>query len=176
MRQDGMPYWVAVQVKPNHERTAALNFDVKGCEYFLPLCRSVRQWSDRKKELQRPLFPGYMFCRYEERARSAILKTTSVVRILGLGGEPEPVSDDEIAAVQRITSSSLDYQSIEYVRAGDRVYLNSGPLKGIEGLVIAANGDNCRLVVSVTLLGRSVAVQVNPSWLTLLQPGSHLAA
>jgi len=165
-------YWVAVQVRPNHERVAASHLDLRECEYFLPLYQSVRQWSDRKKELQLPLFPSYLFCRYSKSMRSAILLNPSVVRILGCNGEPEAVSDSEVEAIQRIVAAGLDCRPTEYIRTGDRVRLGSGPLEGLEGLVTDTKEGKSRFVVSVTMLNRSVAVEVDARWLKVI----HAAA
>src|SRR5512146_1001360 len=96
------PYWAAVQVRANHEFGVAKHLAVRGCEYFLPATHSIRQWSDRKKELCRPLFPGYLFCRYAPEWRHAILSAPGVVRIVGWCGEPEPVDEHEVEAIRRI--------------------------------------------------------------------------
>jgi len=112
------------------------------------------------KELDVPLFPGYLFCRYEERARCKILSTAGVLRILGYGDRPVPVNDDEMAAIERVTQSGYECHPMEYLGTGCRVRVNSGALKGLEGRVIAVKAKKQRFVVSLTLLQRSVAVEV----------------
>jgi transcriptional antiterminator NusG len=118
--------------------------------------------------VRQPLFPGYIFCRYRPACRGDILTTPGVVRILGWGGEPEPVAEHEVEAIRTIVASGLAYRASDYLCTGDRVRLHSGPLKGLEGLVLSVKEGSYRFVVSVALLNRSVSVEVDGSWLTLL--------
>ena len=122
-------YWCALQVRPNHEWTAADHLAAKRCDYFLPVYQSARQWSDRVRKITLPLFPGYLFCRYHEQIRSEILSTFGVVRILGHGKRAACVSDDEIAAIRAMSRSGLDCRPAAYLVTGARVCIQSGPLK-----------------------------------------------
>ncbi len=154
-------FWAAVQVKPNHESKVARHLDCRGCCYYVPTYRTARQWSDRKKEAAVPLFPGYVFCRYCESGRKVILSTPSVLRILGVGGHPEAVSDDELSAVHRIVTSGLACEPAAYLQSGDRVRITRGALKGLQGIVLGFKGNQYRFLVSLSLLQRSVAVEVD---------------
>jgi len=135
----------------------------KGYEVFLPSYSSKRRWSDRMKVVEAPLFPGYMFCRFDVRDRLPVLSTPGMISIVGAGAKPIPVDEEEIAAVRQIVRAGLATQTWPFLRAGARVRVHSGPLRGLEGILV--NTDKIdRLVVSVTLLQRSVAVEIDRQW------------
>jgi len=163
-------YWIAVQVRPNHERTTAEHFALWNHEHFLPTYRVRRKWCDRMKELELPLFPGYVFCRYEAGVRWRILSTAGVVRILGYGGCPAEVNEEEITAIARITQSGYDCEPLAYIQTGDRVRIDAGPLKGLTGVVVKAKPGRQRFITSVTLLQRSVSVEVDGDSLSPITP------
>jgi transcription antitermination factor NusG len=115
------------------------------------------------KQLDLPLFPGYLFCRFDVRDRLPILTTPGVISIVGAGKTPVPVDDEEIEAIRAILRSGLAAQPWPFLRVGSKVYVEGGPLAGVEGII--ANTDKVyRLVVSVSLLQRSVAVEINREW------------
>ncbi|HWR50074.1 MAG TPA: transcription termination/antitermination NusG family protein [Bryobacteraceae bacterium] len=170
--------WYALMVKRRSEKTIALILEHKGHRGFVPMCCSRERRSDRIVETEEPLFPGYLFCRFDLNDRRVpILTTPGVIRILGVGNTPSPVADEEVAAIQRIVSSGLPAQKWRYVDAGSAVQIMSGSLAGVKGLFVKAkNGD--RLVVSVTLLRRSVAVEIDaalvaPIWGARLSSGTE---
>jgi transcription antitermination factor NusG len=164
--------WFALQVKQRYEQLTATILRNKGYEEFLPLYKCRRRWSDRQKQLDLPLFPGYLFCKLDPNNRLPILTTPGVILVVGIGKTPVPVDENEIAAVRSIVSSQLAAQPWTFLRAGQRVRIDHGPLRGVEGLFLN-HKNQCRLVVSVTLLQRSVAVEVDSDWLTPLkmEPG-----
>jgi transcription antitermination factor NusG len=159
------PAWYAVQVRTTHEKRVAALFDQKGIEHFLPLYRERRRWSDRIKEMERPLFPGYVLCRFGTDGRFAVLKTEGVARIVGIGPVPLPIEDDEIAAIQHVIQCGLALRPHPYLAAGRRVRIDSGPLEGIEGLITDVRSRD-RLILSVTLLQRSLSVAVDSAWVS----------
>jgi transcription antitermination factor NusG len=136
----------------------------KGYEEFLPLYRSRRRWSDRVKDLELPLFPGYLFCRFDVSDRlMPILTTPGVIGIVGAGKLPIPVDLEEIEAIRAILRSGLAAQPWPLLRAGSKVYIERGPLAGLEGII--TNTEKVyRLIVSVSLLQRSVAVEIDREW------------
>lgn len=155
--------WYALRVRSKFESVASATLRGKGYEEFLPVYLSRRRWSDRVKELALPLFPGYLFCRFDVHDRLPILTTLGVVAIVGAGKTPVPVSDEEIAAVEAVVRSGLPAQPWPCLTVGSRVFIERGPLAGVEG--IALNVDKkYRLVVSVSLLQRSVAVEIEREW------------
>ncbi|MCS6952669.1 MAG: UpxY family transcription antiterminator [Bryobacteraceae bacterium] len=151
--------WFALTVKPQHERTVALALRHKGFEEFLPLYRTRRQWSDRIKTLELPLFPGYVFCRFPTFRKAAVLGTPSVNSIVGFGGVPAPLEDSEIDSIRAMVASGCSVGPWPYLRAGQRVRVQAGPLRGLEGILVSLK-DRWRVVVSLHLLQRSVAVEV----------------
>jgi transcription antitermination factor NusG len=162
--------WYALQVRSRHEAIAAAILENKGYDKFLPLCRSRRLWSDRIVHLDLPLFPGYVFCRFDPGDRSVpILTTPGVVRIVGIGGHAVPVDDAEIAAIQSIIKSGLAAEPWPYLQLGNIVRIQHGALSGLEGLLVEKKKRH-RLVVSITILQRSVAVEIDSAWVTPVRP------
>jgi transcription antitermination factor NusG len=155
--------WYALRVQSRFGSLASATLRGKGYEEFFPLYRSRRRWSDRMKELELPLFPGYSFCRFDVSHRLPILTTPGVIGIVGIGKIPAPVDLDEIEAVRLILRSGLAAQPWPLLRVGSKVYIERGPLAGLEGIV--TNTDKVfRLIVSVSLLQRSVAVEIDREW------------
>jgi transcription antitermination factor NusG len=156
--------WYALRVQSRLGSLASTTLRGKGYEEFLPLYRSRRRWSDRIKELELPLFPGYLFCRFDASDRlMPILTTPGVIRIVGIGKTPAPVDDDEIEAIRVILRSGLAAQPWPLLHVGSKVYIEAGPLAGLEGII--TNTDKVyRLIVSVSLLQRSVAVEIDREW------------
>jgi transcription antitermination factor NusG len=161
--QDLSLAWYALRIKSRTERRAAAALHGKGYEVFLPLYRSRRRWSDRIKELEMPLFPGYLFCRFEADKRLPILTTPGIIQVVGVGNTPMPVDETEISAVQSIVISRLNARPWPYLHVGRTVRIEHGPLTGVEGILLAVRKSH-RLIVSVTLLRRSVAVEIDQRW------------
>jgi transcription antitermination factor NusG len=157
--------WYALQIQSKLGSFASATLRGKGYEEFLPRYRSRRRWSDRFKEVELPLFPGYLFCRFDVRDRlMPVLTTPGVVNIVRAGKIPVPIDDKEIEAVRTILRSGLAAQPYPFLRVGSKVYIEGGPLAGLEGIV--ANTDKAyRLIVSVSLLQRSVAVEIDRDWI-----------
>ena len=152
--------WFAIRVKSQYEKITADSLRNKGYEEFAPMYRSRRYWSDRVKELDLPLFPGYIFCRFDPLHRLPVLTSPGIVSILGMGKNPEPVDDGEIARIQAIVSSGVLACPWPFLQSGQKVSIIRGPLSGIEGLLVSLK-NQYRLVVSIMLLQRSVAVQID---------------
>ena len=151
--------WYAIQVRPRFEKIVAAHLEHKGFSQYLPLYKTRRKWSDRMKELELPLFSGYTFCKFDVHNRLPVLVVPGVLSIVGVGKHPSPVTDEEISAIQSIVRSGLHYAPWPFMDVGQAVCVNSGPLAGLEGIVSEVK-TNCRLVVSLPLLQRSVAVEI----------------
>jgi transcription antitermination factor NusG len=132
-------------------------------EDFLPQYLAIRRWSDRIKRLEAPLFPRYVFCRFDLRNKLSVLTTPGVVSVLGIGNPPLPVPEAEITALRAIVQSHLPVQPWPFLKIGQCVQLECGPLAGLEGILLEFKNLH-RLVVSVTLLQRSVAVEIERWW------------
>lgn len=152
--------WYAVRVRQPAEKRCATLLEHKGYEIFLPSYPVKRRWSDRYKVFQEVLFPGYLFCRLDSTARLPVLMTSGVISILGAGKEPIPVPEAEVEAVRRIVNSPVSPEPWPFLACGQNVLIKTGPLRGLEGL-LAAITSTCRVVVSISLLQRSVAVEVD---------------
>jgi transcription antitermination factor NusG len=157
----GHPRWYALSVKHQHERSAGMALGSKGFEALAPTYRARRQWSDRAKNLDLPLFSGYVFCRFDFAQRIPVLDTPGVARIVGFGNGPAPVADEEIAAIQRVVASGLAVRPWPHLKPGDRVRVEHGPLRGVEGILLKEK-ESLRLIVGVELLQRSIAVELEP--------------
>jgi transcription termination/antitermination protein NusG len=155
--------WYALQVRARCEKVVASTLASKGYEGYLPLYSQRNRWSDRIKEIQLPLFAGYLFCRFDVNKRLPILVTPGVMRVVGIGGTPYPVEEHEIQALQAITLSQLQAEPWSYLNIGQKVRIELGSLAGVEGILAGVKGSS-KLVVSVSLLKRSVAVEIDESW------------
>ena len=168
--------WFALRVKSNCEKPVSAILRGKGFEEFVPTYRASRQWSDRIKVLDLPLFPGYLFCRLDLNKRLPLVTTPGFLYLVGNGKTPEPVDETEIMAIQSVVRSGIPALPWASVVVGQKVRLERGPLRGVEG-VVAKVADQHRVFVNVTLLQRSVSVQVDSDWIrTVGGPSSILAA
>lgn len=165
--------WFALQVHTNHELRVANFLRGRGYDPFVPLYRCRKLWSDRIKVVDAPLFPGYMFCRLNLHYRLPALMTPGVIRIVGRDRLPVAVDEAEINAIQTIVTSGLPNQPWPFLQAGDRVQIDRGPLRGLEGILVEVRGAR-RLILSVTLVQRSVAVEIDSALVKLLRPAFPL--
>lgn len=161
--------WFALQVKTCKEQSVATALRQKGYTEFLPQYCARRRWSDRSKEIELALFPGYLFCRFDPLHRLPILTTPGVTSILGVGKIPVPVDASEVAAIQAMVRSGMQVGPWPFLQVGARVRIEEGPLRGVEGILVQVNKRN-RLVASITLLQRSVSVEVDRLAVTPLSP------
>ena len=160
--------WYALQVRSRKEGYVASQIQGQGYECLLPTYKSIRKWSDRVKEVEQPLFPGYLFCRFDFQNRRPVITTPGVLQIVGYGRTAISVSDEEIQSLQLAVSSGMAKQPWPYLEVGQRVRVNYGTLSGLEGILINVKGNH-RVVLSVTLLQRSVAMEVETSWLSVVK-------
>jgi transcription termination/antitermination protein NusG len=169
--------WFALRVKPNHEKSVAAILREKRFEEFLPLFRSRRRWSDRIKAVDLPLFPGYLFCRLNLNLdnRMPLLTTPGLLYIVGRGRTPEPVNEGEILDIRLISLSGLPYAPWPSLIIGQKVRLEAGPLCGLEG-VLTRIGNQHKIYVSVTLLQRSVSVEVDSDWIRVVDRARAIPA
>src|ERR1035437_7723013 len=156
--------WYALRVQSRLAGLVSTILRGKGYEEFFPLCCSRRRWSDRIKKVELPLFPGYLFCQFDVSDRLPILLTTpGVIGIVGAGKIPIPVDLEEIEAIRAILRSGLAAQPWPLLRVGSKVYIEGGALAGLEG-IITSTDKVYRLIVSVSLLQSSVAVEIDHEW------------
>src|ERR1700739_4700056 len=155
--------WFALLVRANRERIATLFLEHCGYQCYLPVGKFTRRWSDRLKEVEVPLFPGYLVCRMDPENRLPVLMTPGLIQIVGVGKTPLPVDEQEIMAIQRAASTGISIIPWAYMKVGQVTRIEEGPLKGLTGIVVKIKSA-MKLVLSVTLLQRSVAIEIDRSW------------
>src|SRR5262245_13623926 len=167
--------WYAVQLRPRFEKVVSLHLREKGYEAYLPMYRSRRRWSDRTKQIELPLFPGYIFCKFDVKQRLPILVVPGVMSVVGCGKTPLAIPETEIEAVQRVINSGLTYGPWPSLCVGQWVCVKYGPLQGLEGAVQEVR-NTYQLIISVTLLSRSVSVTIDrDSIVQAREPRRHAA-
>src|SRR5579859_2104846 len=157
--QLGADRWYALYVRSRHEKTVENSLRVKGYSVFSPSYRTKRKRVDRVAEIEVALFPGYVFCQFDANKRLPILMTPGVVSVVGRGNRAEPVDDTEIASIRTLALAGRPVQPWPYLRMGQRIRLQAGPLAGAEGIFLRVK-DEYHLVVSITLLQRAVSVVI----------------
>ena len=152
--------WYAAYTCVRHEKRVAEQLQEGSVQCFLPVYHSVRRWKDRRKELDLPLFPGYVFVRIELRDRLRVLQLPGVVRFVSFGGQPAPLCDSDIEALSNGLTTGILAEPHPYLKIGRRVRVHSGPMAGLEGILIRKN-DRFRLELSIDLIMRSICVEVD---------------
>lgn len=153
-------HWYAAYTCAQHEKRVAAELGAQEVEHFLPLYSSVRRWKDRRVTLDLPLFPGYVFVRLALRDRLRVVQIPSVVRLVGFGGLPTALPDAEMEILQAGLLQSANAEPHPFLAVGRRVRITGGPFAGLEG-VLKRRKSNLRVVVSLELIQRSVAVDVD---------------
>ena len=152
--------WYAAYTNANHEKRVSEQLGVRKIEHFLPLYTSLRRWKDRRVKLEMPLFPGYVFVRTALQNRMHVLQVPGVARLVGFDGTAAALPEDEIEALRMSLGNRLRVEPYPYLTAGRRVRVQAGPLVGLTGIVVRRKGG-ARFVVTLDLIQRSVAVEVN---------------
>ena len=165
--------WFALQVHTGREKWIGAYLASGEFEQLVLLQKDIREWSDRRKNIDVPIFPGYVFCHFDLQVRSRVLLTPGVQRIVGNGWTPIAIEDEEIAALQLLQKASCPIERWPYLREGDLMRIDGGALDGLVGRFVRAK-SGCRIVVSVTLLQRSVSVEIDPSRLTPVKNGDRM--
>jgi transcription antitermination factor NusG len=164
--------WYVLYTRHQHEKTVAQLLSNKGFEILLPLYSSVNRWKDRTKLVTLPLFPCYVFLKGGLERRVDIMKTPGVNALISSAGHPAAVPVEEMEAIQRIVASGADVEPHPFMKCGDRVKVNGGPLAGLEGILVQKK-DRYRLVLSVEMLGKSASVEVDAFLVGRLGKQSH---
>jgi transcription antitermination factor NusG len=164
--------WFALQIRQSHCFIVPALLSAKGYEILAPVYRCRRQWSDRIKEIDAPLFPGYVFCRFDPDTPCTVpvVTTPGVLKILGFGGKPEPLDETEIESVRLAAQYGLSPRPYQYLSAGSRIRIAQGPLSGVEGILTRIKNKDL-LVISVSMLQRSISVEIERGSIELI----HLA-
>jgi transcription antitermination factor NusG len=166
---DGSWPWFALRVRSRAEPLVGAALTGKGYQVFVPTYLECRRYSSCVKKVDAALFPGYLFCRLDVNCRLPVLSTRGVEHIVSCGSVPQPIDDCEIAAIRTVVESQLPALPWPYLKVGNPVRIEFGPLVGLEGLVVFEKSRQ-RLVLSVHLLQRSVSVEIERSWVRPLAP------
>lgn len=156
-----MKRWFAIRTSPRWEMRALSELELRGVETYLPLCGVRRVWSDRIKVVKEPLFPGYLFSRFQMEDRIRVLQAPGIRQIVMAGNNPTPMGDREIENLKILISATPVIVPWPYLPDGQRIRIERGPLAGVEGFVVRAEEGAIRIVVSVDLLQRSVATEID---------------
>ncbi len=155
--------WHALFVRSRHEKSVGAQLEAKNQEVFVPLYSRKQRWADRWKLVELPLFPSYVFCRFDSSRRSSVLATSGVIDVVRSGSEPARIEASQIEAIQRVVKSPLATEPHAGLVGGQTVTMCDGPLKGLAGTLTEVRKD-LRLVVSVELLRRSVLIEIDQDW------------
>jgi transcriptional antiterminator NusG len=152
--------WFAVWTRSRHEQVVRTQLDDKHVPAFLPTLTKWSRWKDRRKQIEVPLFPGYVFAQFDPEARLTVLKCTGVVSIVSINGTPVPVPTEEIESIRTLVTSTLPYDPCPTIKMGTMVEVVHGPLTGVVGR-LTRKGTQARLILAVNLIGQGVSVQVD---------------
>jgi transcription antitermination factor NusG len=158
----GSDAWYAIWTRSRHEQVVRDQLERKGYEAFLPTVTRWSRWKDRRKKIDWPLFPGYVFARFESQRSLPVLTCNGVVSIVSFNGDIAPIPADEIEAIRRLVQSDLQYDPCPLIREGTMVEVVHGPLKGVVGR-LTRKGAHARLMLAVDLIGQAVSVEVDAS-------------
>jgi transcription antitermination factor NusG len=161
--------WFAVQVRTRWESSTALLLSGKGYETLLPTYKVEKRWSGRVREVSAPLFPGYVFCQFDVHKRLPVLVTPGVIAVVGRGKTPVPVDAPEMEGIRELVSSGVKAEPWPFLECGQKVRVESEALRGLEGILVQFKGNH-RIVLSVSLLQRSVALEIDRSCVRPIGP------
>jgi transcription antitermination factor NusG len=162
--------WFALYVRSRFEKVVSQTLRNNGFTEYLPLYTKMSQWSDRTQKLELPLFPGYVFCRFDPKRTFSVLRLPSVLHVLSVGSKPAEIPDAEVETIRKLLASGRGIAPWDYLEVGQRIVVTSGSLEGVEGILIRFKGED-RLVASVALLRRSVSVEIDRACVRALHTG-----
>jgi transcription antitermination factor NusG len=160
--------WYALQLRTRWESSTAALLSAKGYQTFLPTYNILKRGRGRSTEVPAPLFPGYLFCRFNVFDRLPVLITPGVITVVGMGRIPVPVEVSELEAIQKMVSTGLRVEPWPFLEVGQVVRIEDGALSGVEGVLTSFKGTS-RIVVSISLLRRSVALEIDRSVVSPVQ-------
>jgi transcription antitermination factor NusG len=159
--------WYAAYTSPRHEKSVQRQLRERGIKCFLPVYRSMRRWKDRRKEIELVLFPGYVFVHILLSDRLRVLQLAGVVRFVSFRGLPTALPEKEIEALRSGVDNRIRLTSHPYLKVGRRVRVKTGPMAGAQGILVRRK-QNCRLVISIEAIMRSVALEIDEDNVELL--------
>ena len=156
------PFWYAGYTASRHEKRVSEHFAQRGVEHFLPLYETIHRWNNGRHRVQLPLFPGYIFVRIVLQERLRVLEVPGFVRLVGFNGLPHPLPETDINKMKEALNKGVLAEPYPYLTVGTRVEIRNGPMQGMTGILLRRH-NKCRVVISVDLIMRSMAVEVEAS-------------
>jgi transcription antitermination factor NusG len=153
-------HWYAAYTNARHEKVVAQQLQQRQVETFVPLYRSWHRWKDRRKQVELALFPSYVFVRIAARERLCVLQVPGVVNLVSFNGQLAALPEHEINALRNGLDNDIYAEPHPYLRIGRRVRVVAGPMAGTEG-ILSRKKDKCRVIISIEVLMRSIAVEVD---------------
>ena len=155
-------HWYAVQTVSRLEKKVSSELTAKDIRCFLPVIPRRKQWSDRQRVIDEPLFAGYVFVQLALRspAKITLLSTKGVVGLVGGRGYGTPIPEDEILAIQQILEKRIPVTAHQFLTVGERVRIRGGALDGLAGILQSIKGDQS-LIVSIESIQRSISVTIS---------------
>ena len=161
--------WIAIRSKPRSEKIVSNELNKKGIESFLPLIKKRQQWSDRKKWVEFPLFPSYIFARIELKNSLYIMNTHGVSTIVKFGDKVITVDDKVVDSIKLALEGGYELHPMKYFTIGDQVEVIDGPMKGTKGIVDTRLKNENRLIIKIDALQQAVAVHINSEYLEYIK-------
>ncbi len=170
-----VPRWYAIYTRSRYEKKVSTELGERYLEHFLPLVPQLRCWKDRKKIVNMPIFPGYIFVNIKLSERIRVLQTNGVVRFIEFNGSPRPIPDAPIEDVRQLFKYPDRIETTSYFNCGDPVEITAGPFSGVKGKIIHSRGKQ-RLLVGIEVIQQAVSVEIDSAWLKHSQPATDSLA
>ncbi len=166
-----VPRWYAIYTRSRREKKVSMELEERGLEHFLPLVPQLRYWKDRKKIVNMPIFPGYVFVNIKLSEKIRVLRANGVVRFIEFNGSPSPIPDAQIEDVRQLLKYPDRVETASYFNCGDSVEITAGPFSGISGKIIHSRGKQ-RLLVGIEIIQQAISVEIDSAWLKHSKPSS----
>ncbi len=166
-----VPRWYAIYTRSRYEKKVSMELEERGLEHFLPLVPQLRYWKDRKKIVNMPIFPGYVFVNIKISEKIRVLRANGVVRFIEFNGSPSPIPDAQIEDVRQLLKYPDRVETASYFNCGDSVEITAGPFSGISGKIIHSRGKQ-RLLVGIEIIHQAISVEIDSAWLKHSKPSS----
>ena len=164
-----VPRWYAIYTRSRYEKKVSMELEERGLEHFLPLVPQLRYWKDRKKIVDMPIFPGYLFVNIKLSEKIPVLQANGVVRFIEFNGAQSPIPDAQIEDVRQLLKYPDRVETASYFNCGDPVEITAGPFAGIKGKIIHSRGKQ-RLLVGIEIIQQAVSVEIDSAWLKRSNP------
>ncbi|MCH8020752.1 UpxY family transcription antiterminator [candidate division KSB1 bacterium] len=164
-----VPRWYAIYTRSRYEKKVSMELEERGLEHFLPLVPQLRYWKDRKKIVNMPIFPGYVFVNIKLSEKIRVLRANGVVRFIEFNGSPSPIPDAQIEDVRQLLKYPDRVETASYFNCGDPVEITAGPFSGIRGKIIHSRGKQ-RLLVGIEIIHQAISVEIDSAWLKHSKP------